>query len=83
MRTEGYPLRAMMTMLISTGVNLCLSPTFIFVFDLGIRGAAFATLCAQFSTAAWNFIFLVNKKRVVGLRWKYYRLDFRSIIRVV
>jgi Na+-driven multidrug efflux pump len=35
MRSEGYPLRAMLTMLISTCVNLVLAPTFIFVFHMG------------------------------------------------
>jgi putative MATE family efflux protein len=71
MRIEGYPVKAMITLLLSTAVNLVFSPTFIFVFHLGVRGAALATLCAQFATSIWMFVFLTSKKRVVRLRWKY------------
>lgn len=43
MRASGYPVRAMVTMFIGTGLNLILAPLFIFVLDLGIKGAAIAT----------------------------------------
>ena len=42
-RATGYPVTAMVTMLIGAGVNLVLAPLFIFVLDMGIRGAAIAT----------------------------------------
>jgi putative MATE family efflux protein len=47
MRASGYPDKAMMNTLITVAVNLVLAPTFIFAFKWGIRGAAFATVCAQ------------------------------------
>lgn len=47
MRASGYPDKAMVTTLITVAVNLVLAPIFIFVFKWGIRGAAFATVCAQ------------------------------------
>ena len=47
MRASGYPNKAMVTTLITVAVNLVLAPVFIFVFKWGIRGAAFATVCAQ------------------------------------
>jgi len=47
MRASGYPGKAMMTTLITVGVNIVLAPVFIFVFKWGIRGAALATVCAQ------------------------------------
>lgn len=43
MRASGYPMRAMVTMLIGAGANLILAPIFIFALDMGIRGAAIAT----------------------------------------
>lgn len=47
MRASGYPRRAMNATLLSVGINLVLAPIFIFVFEWGIRGAAFATIIAQ------------------------------------
>ncbi|MCI9606733.1 MAG: MATE family efflux transporter [Muribaculaceae bacterium] len=43
MRASGYPVKAMLSMFIGAGVNLILDPIFIFVLDMGIKGAAIAT----------------------------------------
>ncbi len=48
MRASGYPRKAMFMTLLTVAVNLALAPLYIFVFGWGIRGAAFATVCAQF-----------------------------------
>lgn len=48
MRSSGYPGKAMLATLFTVAINLILAPIFIFVFHWGIRGAAFATVCAQF-----------------------------------
>lgn len=53
MRATGYPGRAMYTMLIGAAVNLILDPLFIYVFDWGIAGAAWATDIAMAVTAAY------------------------------
>jgi putative MATE family efflux protein len=82
MRIEGYPIRAMISMLLGTAVNLLFSPLLIFVFHMGIRGAAIGTLCAQFATSIWIFTFLVSKKRVVRLRWKYSKLKLENLTEV-
>jgi putative MATE family efflux protein len=47
-RASGYPGKAMVITLVTVAVNLVLAPIFIFVFKWGIRGAALATVCAQF-----------------------------------
>ena len=83
MRIEGYPKRAMLTMFISTLVNLICSPTFIFVFHWGIRGAALGTFCAQFAVSLWMFIFLIGKNRVIGLKWKYVRLKLGNLLQIM
>ena len=44
MRATGYPTKAMISALLSVGVNVILAPIFIFVFDWGIAGAALATV---------------------------------------
>lgn len=43
MRATGYPTRAMITMFIGFGLNILLAPTFVYLLDLGIKGAAIAT----------------------------------------
>lgn len=65
MRATGYPAKAMVTALISVLVNLILCPIFIFVLDMGIRGAALATVCGQTVGAAWVFWHFVSKKSFV------------------
>src|SRR5690606_11289251 len=48
LRASGYPKKSMLIMLITVAVNMVLAPVFIFVFHWGIKGAAFATVIAQF-----------------------------------
>lgn len=43
MRASGFPKEAMFTMFIGSGCNLVLAPIFIFILDMGIKGAAIAT----------------------------------------
>ncbi len=43
MRASGFPRKAMVTMLIGAGLNILLDPLFIYLFDMGIKGAAIAT----------------------------------------
>ena len=47
MRATGYPKKAMLSSLLTVGVNIILAPIFIFHLDWGIRGAATATILAQ------------------------------------
>lgn len=57
MRASGYPVQAMISMFVGAGINLILAPLFIFVFDLGIKGAAMATDIAMTVFAArWSGI---------------------------
>ena len=53
MRATGYPKRAMVSALLSVAVNVVLAPIFIFVFDWGIAGAAWATFCGQVVAFVW------------------------------
>lgn len=53
MRATGFPRKAMYTMLISAVINVALDALFIFVFDWGIKGAAWATVIAYTSGSIW------------------------------
>ena len=71
LRIEGFPQRAMMTQILMTVINVLLAPLFIFVFDMGIRGAALGSLCGQLASSAWILSFLLHKDRTVRLERKY------------
>lgn len=65
MRATGYPTKAMVSALVSVGVNVVLAPIFIFVFNWGIRGAALATVCGQASAFIWVLVHFCNKNSFV------------------
>lgn len=65
MRATGYPEKAMISALLSVGVNVILAPIFIFVFDWGIKGAALATIAGQFSAFIWVLAHFLSKKSYV------------------
>ena len=73
MRATGYPRKAMVSALISVAVNLVLAPIFIFVLNWGIRGAAWATICGQFSAFVWVLSHFLSKKSSIhfqrGNKW--------------
>lgn len=53
MRASGHPMKAMISILLTVGVNVILAPTFIFGFKWGIRGAATATVISQTCGLIW------------------------------
>lgn len=68
MRATGYPRKAMVSALISVGVNLALAPVFIFTFGWGIKGAAFATVCGQSVAFVWVMIHFLNRNSFIHFR---------------
>ncbi|MDE6268486.1 MAG: MATE family efflux transporter [Muribaculaceae bacterium] len=78
MRATGYPAKAMISAFISVGINIILAPIYIFVFDWGIAGAAFATICAQFVAFIWVLCHFLSRKSYVHLnihaRWLQWSL---------
>ena len=69
-RAEGNASFAMMTMLISAGINTLLDPLFILGFEWGVRGAALATVAAQTATALWLAWYYLARRSAVRLRIK-------------
>ncbi len=70
---QGFPKTGMMTTVIGAALNLALDPLFIFVFDMGVSGAALATVLSQIVSAAWVLKFLTGKKVTLHIRKKYMR----------
>ena len=77
MRSTGNPRKAMALTIFTVLFNAILDPIFIFVLDMGIAGAAWATVIAQ--TAAFIIILnhFTNKKREVHFEKGIFRLDLR------
>lgn len=69
--TQGFAKTGMITVLIGAIINIVLDPILIFGFNMGVKGAALATISAQFVSAAWVLLFLVGKKSVLKLRKQY------------
>lgn len=76
MRSSGYPVKAMLSMFIGAGVNLILDPIFIFVLDMGIKGAAIATDISMSISAVFVLGHFCKpsstlrfKKGIYALRW--------------
>ncbi|MDE6587706.1 MAG: MATE family efflux transporter [Paramuribaculum sp.] len=65
MRATGYPRKAMVSALLSVGVNLVLAPIFIFKLDMGIRGAATATVLAQSVACVWVLSHFISRKSFI------------------
>lgn len=73
-RSEGGAVRSMVCMIVGFGLNLVLDPLFIFTFDMGIAGAAWATNIAMAASCFWVLGYYWRGKTVVRLRLKRMRI---------
>ncbi|MEL5864174.1 MATE family efflux transporter [Clostridium cochlearium] len=67
-RAEGNPKIAMATMLIGAIINTILDPIFIFVFKMGIKGAAIATIFAQTVSSIWVLYYFFSGKSTLKIK---------------
>ena len=65
---QGFAKVGMYTVLIGAAANIILDPVFIFALDMGVRGAALATVLSQGLSCAWVLSFLCGKKAFLRLR---------------
>lgn len=72
--SQGFPKIGMLSVIIGAVVNIILDPIMIFGMDLGIRGAALATVISQFVSAVWVMKFLLGKKTLLKLSLKSMKL---------
>lgn len=66
--TQGFTTVSMRTVLIGAVINIVLDPVFIFGLDMGVRGAALATIIAQAVSALWVLRFLMGRRTRLRLR---------------
>ncbi len=78
-RASGFPKQAMQATIFTVIINTILDPIFIYLFDLGIRGAAIATIIAQFLALCWLLKMFSNKNNVVHFAKGSYKLVRRIV----
>ncbi|WP_297090297.1 MATE family efflux transporter [uncultured Draconibacterium sp.] len=83
-RSEGNARVAMVSMLISSVTNIILDPIFIFVFDMGVKGAAYATVISMFVLMLWVlYHFTKSKRAVVRLQLKYLNIKWDIVLEIL
>lgn len=70
---QGYAKTGMYTVLIGAICNIILDPILMFVFHMGVRGAALATIISQGISAVWVVLFLISNKSYLKIRACYMR----------
>ena len=76
---QGKSRTAMFSVLIGAVTNIILDPIFIFAFDMGVKGAAIATVLSQLFSALWVFLFLASDKSELRIRAEYLKPDIKVI----
>ena len=80
---QGFSRMGMMTVAPGAAVNIVLDPIFIFALDMGVRGAALATVLAQGCSALWVLKFLTGRRALLRLRWNTLRLQAARVRRIL
>ncbi len=75
LRSASKPHHAMYATIFTVVVNTILDPIFIYGLDLGIRGAAFATVLSQFLALSWQWRLFSNKNELLHFDYSLFRLD--------
>lgn len=76
---QGFAKIGMLSVLIGAISNIILDPIFIFVLDMGVKGAALATIISQALSCIWIMYFLIGKKTKIKLKKTYLKIE-RNII---
>lgn len=76
---QGFTRVSMISVIIGAVCNIVLDPLFIYALDMGVRGAALATILSQAVSCAWVLRFLFGKKTFLRLRGKYLRIRWKVV----
>ena len=77
---QGFSKIGMITVAIGAAVNIVLDPLFIFAFDMGVRGAALATVISQGMSCVWVLLFLSGEKSIIKLQKSTLNLDLKLVL---
>lgn len=71
---QGFAKTGMLSVVIGAVANIILDPIFIFALDMGVSGAAIATVISQALSCLWVLVFLFGKKTNLKIRFSYMKL---------
>lgn len=81
-RADGSPQIAMLTMFLGAGINTLLDPLFIYVFKMGMTGAALATILAQCISTIWIVMYFTGKRSRHKLKREYMKLKINTVMTI-
>ncbi|GHU25274.1 MATE family efflux transporter [Spirochaetia bacterium] len=82
-RSDGHPRTSMVTQLVGAIINIILDPIFIFGFDWGIAGAAWATIISQFISFVWVMWYFNSKLTALRFRPQFMKLERRIVFPIL
>lgn len=82
-RSDGNPRIEMFSMLIGAITNIVLDPIFIFGLNLGVKGAAIATVISQLVSCIWVISYFTTGKSYIKLRKENLKLEKRIVLAIV
>ena len=80
---QGFGKTGMFTVVIGAVINIVLDPIFIFLMDMGVKGAALATVIAQGVSAVWVLQFLTGRRSILKLRRRCLPLQGKRVRRII
>ena len=83
LRSAGHPRFSMTATIVAVVVNIILDPIFIFGLDMGVRGAALATVISQAVAVVWQFTKFMDKNELVRFHRGIWRLNRHITLRAL
>ena len=80
---QGFTKVSMLSVLIGAVSNIILDPILIFLFDMGVEGAAIATIVSQAISMVWVLSFLLGKKTILRLKRKNFKLKGSIVLSAI
>lgn len=77
---QGFTIISMLSVIIGAVLNIILDPILIFALDMGVKGAALATIISQAVSAVWVVGFLAGKRSGIRLQKKNFKIDLKILL---
>ena len=77
---QGFTKISMVSVIVGAVANIILDPILIYGLDMGVKGAALATIISQALSCVWVIAFLCSKKSILKLKPKYFPPSLRIVL---
>ena len=81
--SQGFAKTSMFTVIIGAVLNIVLDPVFIFALDMGVQGAAIATVLSQAVSAVWVLAFLLGKRTILRIKARCMAIRWNILLPVL